>query len=111
MANGAVMVRGEHGWNAAPFTIDDTAYCIAADPSNAIWVGTPSHHLYRWKSGKLDHWDRSTGLDNHVVTALLAAKSGDVWIGTTSPNTLQCFRGSPSQFQIASGKWTSRCAD
>ena len=93
MANGAVMQRREGGWVTAPFTIDEIATCMTSDSSGTIWIGTQNRRLYRWKAGLLSAWDRAMGLDDHTITAIFAAKNGDVWIGSTASTTLQCLRG------------------
>jgi signal transduction histidine kinase/ligand-binding sensor domain-containing protein len=92
MANSSIMTRMTDTWSPAPFKLDDSAYCITADNTGSIWIGSPSRHLYRWKSGQLQKWDSTDGVEGHVITALLAARNGNIWIGSTSASTLQCFR-------------------
>ncbi|HEV3415195.1 MAG TPA: two-component regulator propeller domain-containing protein [Pirellulales bacterium] len=92
MVNGSLMVRTDGRWEAAPFSFEGVANCVAIEPSGAIWIGTRNRRLYCWKSGRLASWNAATGMDSLIITALLTSKSGDLWIGSSSPASVLCLR-------------------
>jgi signal transduction histidine kinase/ligand-binding sensor domain-containing protein len=92
MVNGSLMVRTDGRWEPAPFTFEGVANCLAIEPSGAIWIGTRNRQLHCWKSGRLTSWNAAAGMNSLIITALLVSKSGDLWIGSTSPDSVQCLR-------------------
>jgi len=92
MADGSLHVRSDGQWRIAPFSIGGDAHCVTADPAGAIWIGTRNQHLYRWQFGQLTMWDSAAGVRSHMITALMAARNGDLWIGGIVPYSVQCLR-------------------
>jgi signal transduction histidine kinase/ligand-binding sensor domain-containing protein len=93
MADGSLMVRDGGRWGAAPFKFSGAATCLTTDSDGAIWIGTKSQRLLRFKGGKLTTWDASKGVGFRFIVTLLAASNGDLWIGSQSSDKLQCLRG------------------
>jgi signal transduction histidine kinase/ligand-binding sensor domain-containing protein len=88
MADGAFMIRTENQWSPAPVTFVGDASYVATDPQGAVWMGTESRHLYRWKDQKLETWDESRGLGGRYITGLLPVDDGDMWIACTAPDAV-----------------------
>jgi signal transduction histidine kinase/ligand-binding sensor domain-containing protein len=94
MVNGSVAVEDHGRWQPPPFEFHDVACCIARGPDGAIWIGTvtQNRHLYCWRDGQLTVYGADQGLASHMITALLASSSGDLWIGSTAATSIQCLR-------------------
>jgi ligand-binding sensor domain-containing protein len=48
----------------------------------SLWIGTHDDGLFRWRSGRMEHFDAGRGLSDADVTALFEDRDGVVWIGT-----------------------------
>ncbi len=92
MVDGTLMVLADGRWKPAPFEFRGAATTVTAGPDGAVWFATHEQALFRWLDGKLDKWANHDGLRGHITTALLAAKNGDLWIGSYALDSLQCFR-------------------
>jgi len=68
------------------------ASCVTVDGTGAVWIGTRTNCLYRLQNGVFQSWVTQDGLVSHVIHALLAGTNGDMWIGGSSPDSLQCLR-------------------
>ena len=68
------------------------ATCVAADPTNGVWVGTSNRGLKFFKNGAWRSWFQSDGLVNDNIRSLLVAANGDVWVASDAPNRLQRLR-------------------
>ena len=91
---GAVICQSNGVWHTvlpAHGTPGDVS-CVSAAADGAIWMGTQSGLLHRWRAGQLTTWGHADGLSGRVTRAVLVSKSGDVWLGEEFPNAVQCFR-------------------
>jgi len=80
-------VSTNEGW------LGDSATCVTADRTGVIWIGTANHMLYRRSGGHFTAFGAANGLaTRHIIHCLLASSTGDVWIGSSVPNGLQCLR-------------------
>ena len=73
------------GWRAQ-------AYCVAADPKGGIWIGTRSSGLFFWKDGQLHPWGNTNELVGRTIHALEFSPTGELWIGESSPDAVQCLK-------------------
>jgi ligand-binding sensor domain-containing protein len=91
--DGFVVRRTQDGWKTELTGIwpGGTATCVAAAPDGTIWIGTRNRKIRAWKDGKLLTIDQNSGVIGHSITALLATRSGDVWIGEFNTNALRSF--------------------
>jgi signal transduction histidine kinase/ligand-binding sensor domain-containing protein len=93
--NGELACRGSNGWSTAQRTAEwQKAFVssVASDRDNALWLGTQSRRLYRWRNGSLDSWGSGEGLIGRWINTLLVSRSGEVWIAEEKPDALQCVR-------------------
>jgi signal transduction histidine kinase/ligand-binding sensor domain-containing protein len=88
MADGSFMIRSDNQWIPAPVRFNGDASYVATDPQGAVWMGSESRHLYRWKDDKVDVWDESRGLGGRYITGLLPDENGDMWIAATAPDAV-----------------------
>ena len=103
----------DDGW---PFA---DAQCVAADPQGGAWIGTQTHGLHHWQDKALTtSLAKTNGLAGDSVSTLLAAPSGELWIGAGAgdgqPDALQCWKaGRFRTFPLpaASGKVTAMAMD
>jgi diguanylate cyclase (GGDEF)-like protein len=88
-ADGSLWIGGNAGlsmWKdgrvriAVP--IGDSVDCMVQDREGALWMGTNSHGLRRWKDGRLETFTRDNGLSGDSITSLLAARDGKLWVAT-----------------------------
>jgi signal transduction histidine kinase/ligand-binding sensor domain-containing protein len=104
MANGDLMVRDDARWTPAPFKFSGDALCVAPDPDGAIWLGTNSRELYRWKSGVLTRWDANRGLVGRYIYSLLPTADGDLWIAAIVPDAvMRLHNGHLINYELPSG--------
>jgi ligand-binding sensor domain-containing protein len=66
-------------------TSDDRyVQALVEDSHRGLWIGTVGSGVYqRHPDGHVNHYTVSQGLPTNRVNALLADKSGQVWVGTT----------------------------
>ncbi|HXF10978.1 MAG TPA: triple tyrosine motif-containing protein, partial [Desulfuromonadaceae bacterium] len=69
-----------------------SAACVVADPAGGIWIGTRTAALYHLRDGTFSHYARIDGLVSRIVHSLLVSSNGDVWVGGTTPDSLQRLR-------------------
>ena len=55
---------------------------VLQDSKGAVWIGTHSKGLYRWRQGKLTRFDTERGLSGNSIHALMEDPTGRLWIGT-----------------------------
>jgi signal transduction histidine kinase/ligand-binding sensor domain-containing protein len=87
--NGLVVTRDDATWKAPDGFNLGNATCIAADPVEGIWIGSKTGQLHRWRNGHLTTWDRAEGMAGAWLRILVAAKSGDIWMGSSRPGVVQ----------------------
>jgi signal transduction histidine kinase/ligand-binding sensor domain-containing protein len=88
--------------------------CVTADPKGGVWIGTGDNHLYLWRGQIVADYCNTNGLIGRTVRTLLATSSGDVWIGSRSPNSLQRLRAGKLQnfeLPLESGTVTAMAVD
>lgn len=56
---------------------------IARDRAGALWVGTIDHGIYRWVSGRLDHFDTKDGLTGDGIYDFFEDREGNMWVSTS----------------------------
>ena len=95
-ADGQVWVVGQNGVIYPGFLSADAewslsdAQCVAGDPHGGVWIGTQEHGLHHWHNRAVTNSLGTTnGLAGDSVNALLATSSGQLWIGTESPDARQ----------------------
>src|SRR5207248_586088 len=59
--------------------------------------------LCRLRDGQINSWSAANGLVGRTIRSLVAARNGDLWIGSDSPGSIQCFRDG----QFKSFHWPS----
>jgi signal transduction histidine kinase/ligand-binding sensor domain-containing protein len=57
---------------------------IARDREGALWVGTIDHGIYRWASGRVDHFDTKDGLTGDSIYAFFEDREGNMWVSTSA---------------------------
>ena len=62
---------------------------VAADPQGGVWIGTAENHLFLWRGRIVADYSKTNGLVGRTARTLLTTSSGDVWIGSRAPDTLQ----------------------
>jgi signal transduction histidine kinase/ligand-binding sensor domain-containing protein len=67
---------------AGPLFQDDSFYVLARGADGAIWAGTLSNGLWRYKDGEQRHFTAADGLSSAQIRSLYADKAGTLWIGT-----------------------------
>ena len=67
------------------------ANCVCP-AKTGVWIGTQHRGLVNWRADQTNALRMSDGLASDSVRSLMASQSGEVWIGTESPNALQCLR-------------------
>ena len=55
---------------------------LEADPSGALWIGTPGGGIARLENGRFRTYTTRDGLPSNVVQALLVAGDGSLFVGT-----------------------------
>lgn len=92
--SGLVTRYEDDAWNILstdPDWLARYANCICP-ADEGVWIGTQHRGLVHWRADQtnaLRTWD---GLASDTVRSLFRSQSGDVWIGTETPNALQCLR-------------------
>jgi diguanylate cyclase (GGDEF)-like protein len=88
-ADGTLWIGGSAGvtvWKGgrvvSAIPVGDSVDCLAEDREGAVWLGTNSHGLRRWKNGRLEAFTRRDGLSGDTVTSLLSARDGKLWVST-----------------------------
>ena len=56
---------------------------IASDSAGALWLGTIDHGIYRWASGRLDHFDTKSGLTGDSIYSFFEDREGNMWVSTS----------------------------
>jgi signal transduction histidine kinase/ligand-binding sensor domain-containing protein len=90
-----VITRQGNRWVPTPFTMTDSAHCVAADPTGGIWIGTGNRaRLRHWHNGQLTMMQTKTtaGSPANYISTMLVSRRGDLWMGLGSPDHLQCLR-------------------
>ena len=62
---------------------------VAADPQGGVWIGTAENHVFLWRGRVVADYRKKNGLVGRTARTLLTTSSGDVWIGSRSPDSLQ----------------------
>jgi len=57
---------------------------IARDGQGALWAGTDGEGLFRFANGQMTGFRTKDGLANNQVRAILSARDGALWVGTTA---------------------------
>ena len=55
---------------------------LAEEPDGTVWAGSVSEGLFRFKGGKVEAINASSGLLDNAVEALLVDREGNLWVGT-----------------------------
>lgn len=63
---------------------EEKVWAIHQDPEGGLWFGTRTGGLYRWRSGKLDHYTVAQGLASNSIYELIEDHTGDLW--ASGPN-------------------------
>jgi len=88
--------------------------CVAADPQGGVWIGTGENRLSLWRGQIVADYSKTNGLIGRTVRTLLTTSSGDVWVGSRSPNSLQRLRARKLQtfeLPLESGTVTAMVVD
>ncbi|HEX4807329.1 MAG TPA: two-component regulator propeller domain-containing protein [Bryobacteraceae bacterium] len=68
----------------------EKVWTIHEDPSGAIWLGTRSSGLFRWKNGNLTSYTTSQGLASNSIYQILEDRRGALWL--SGPNGISSIR-------------------
>lgn len=93
--NGLLAYRRGDTWTTIsndPAWPGGRATCVAADPNGGVWIGTRDRTLVRWDGKAFLAWRRPHGLAGREIHTLLVGKTGDLWIGQSSPDIVQRLR-------------------
>jgi signal transduction histidine kinase len=63
---------------------NEKVWAIHQDLEGGLWFGTRTAGLYRWKSGKLDHFTASQGLASNGIYEVLEDHKNNLWM--SGPN-------------------------
>ena len=64
---------------------DDSAYAVAVDKQNRVWVGTQSHGVSVWNGKGWKNYDMLDGpLGERIFALAVCPTDGDVWIATNA---------------------------
>lgn len=75
-----------------PLYRDDSFFVLALTGDGAIWAGTLSDGLWRYKNGEKHLFTTADGLSSSQIRSLYADSAGVLWIGTLDGG-LNAFRG------------------
>lgn len=93
--SGLLVRRAVTEWqtiSAGPKWPGGRAASLASDAEGGVWIGTRDRALHRWREGAFTSWRRADGLAGREIHALVAARNGDIWMGFSSPYTIQRLR-------------------
>jgi signal transduction histidine kinase/ligand-binding sensor domain-containing protein len=54
------------------------------DRSNAMWIGTAHHGIFRARGDLIDHFDRTDGLSSDAVERFFQDREGTLWVATSA---------------------------
>jgi signal transduction histidine kinase/ligand-binding sensor domain-containing protein len=54
------------------------------DRSNAMWIGTAHHGIFRARGDLIDHFDRTDGLSSDAVGRFFQDREGTLWVATSA---------------------------
>jgi signal transduction histidine kinase/ligand-binding sensor domain-containing protein len=93
--DGTVVRHSHDDWEVVSNTDIESnmANCVAADPDGSIWIGTREHKILHWQDGRVTILGADNGLESRTIHEMLCSRSGDLWIGGESPDSMQLFRG------------------
>jgi signal transduction histidine kinase/ligand-binding sensor domain-containing protein len=78
------LTRLRHGSDAPDSPIarlrDQKVWAIHEDPEGALWFGTRTSGLYRWKSGQLTAYTTAQGLANNSIYEILEDRESTFWL-------------------------------
>ena len=80
------MLGAENGWNG------DSPICLASDLHGAVWIGTMSSGLFRWREGVFTHFGTNEGLASMSVSSLFEDSKGNLWIAMGTGASVQRLR-------------------
>ena len=84
------LVRLENGrWQTIPLSPDwpGGATCVAADPQGSVWIGS-RRGIYCWREGRFMSGGGLATLRDKTFHAILAGRTGDLWLGQQSPSAV-----------------------
>jgi signal transduction histidine kinase/ligand-binding sensor domain-containing protein len=91
--NGIVVTRRSSAWERVDeIKSEGEVSCICLGPDNALWIGTKTGSLHRWRDGQLATWKHADGVATSRFQSVFAAHNGDLWLGGARPASLQRFR-------------------
>lgn len=111
---------GESRGLRTPQRPSECAIAFAEDRTGHIWIGTLDEGVLRFRDGKLEHIDPSTGAPDQGVRSLLIDHAGRLWIGTLRRGLLRVddpgaavpsFRAYTRQAGLASDSITALAED
>jgi signal transduction histidine kinase/ligand-binding sensor domain-containing protein len=88
---------------AGPLYQDDSFYVLAKTEDGAIWAGTLSDGLWRYRNGERVLFTPAEGLGSSQVRALYADKKGTLWIGTVNGGLNSFYQGKIIQYRARDG--------
>ncbi|HEY0760086.1 MAG TPA: two-component regulator propeller domain-containing protein [Acidisarcina sp.] len=57
---------------------------LFVDKSNALWIATSSHGIYRSKDQRTEHFGSAEGLSSDATSGFFEDREGDVWVVTSA---------------------------
>jgi signal transduction histidine kinase/ligand-binding sensor domain-containing protein len=91
--NGALTSRTYH---QAEGLSQDSVFSVFVASDHAVWAGTVSGGISRFKDGAFTTWKAADGLSSETINAIAEDRDGVIWAAT--PNGLDAFR---------TGRWTA----
>ena len=80
----AVTVSGVRRYGRAQGLINSAVLSLAEDPNGTLWIGTNGGGLHRLVDEKIEPVATKFGISVVPVRAILAARDGSLWVGTSS---------------------------
>ncbi len=78
-------------FRTVPSLLGHTITAITQTTDGAVWLGSKSEGLFRYKGGQTSQLSTKDGLLSNVILALAADRNGSLWIGT--PDGLNHLQG------------------
>ncbi len=79
----AVTTQGVRRYGREQGLINGSVLSLAEDPDGALWIGTYGGGVHRLSGEKLDALSAKIGMPEVPVRAILAARDGSLWLGTS----------------------------
>ena len=108
--NGVLARRVNGRWSEVPMPPDwqGEATCVTADRQGTVWIQSSSR-IFWWSEGRFNRFNNPATNNKKFQKALLAGKTGDVWLSQrTPPALLRLHAGQVKSFVLPATNLTIR---